>query len=263
MKLTKCPNGHFYDEEKYQQCPHCTGNVSGQNGAERPTDAFMGSAGMQQMGGSMAGGYQGGPAASAMDVTQRGPSIGGNYSGNDSYATVGFAETNGNRQQWENSKASAGENLSSDDEGKTVAYMAWNRETSSADENKTVGGSKENSLQAHQAQPIVGWLVCVEGNNYGKAFDLYCGKNFIGRSSEMDVSLDDKTVSRVKHAIIVYEPKERRYFAQPGDSHELFYRNETVVLSSTELNDRDTLTIGKTKLVFVPFCDQRFGWESE
>ncbi|MCC8104043.1 MAG: FHA domain-containing protein [Clostridiales bacterium] len=263
MKLTKCPNGHFYDEEKYQQCPHCNGNVSGPGGAERSTDAFMGTQGTQQMGGGMVGGYQGGPSASDMDVTQRGPVAGGNYGGNDSFATVGFTDANGNRPQWEGSRTPSRDSLSSNDDGKTVAYMAWNRETLSSDEDKTVGGVQEIRSQTHLEQPIVGWLVCVEGNNYGKAFNLYCGKNFIGRSSEMDISLDDKTVSRIKHAIIIYEPKERQYFAQPGDSHELFYRNETVVLSSTELCDRDALTIGKTKLIFVPFCDQRFGWENE
>ena len=25
MKLTKCVNGHFYDEEKFEGCPHCAG----------------------------------------------------------------------------------------------------------------------------------------------------------------------------------------------------------------------------------------------
>ena len=31
MKLTKCVNGHFYDEEKYSSCPHCQG-ASGMDG---------------------------------------------------------------------------------------------------------------------------------------------------------------------------------------------------------------------------------------
>ena len=29
MKLRKCENGHFYDEEKYDSCPHCQ-NMGGQ-----------------------------------------------------------------------------------------------------------------------------------------------------------------------------------------------------------------------------------------
>ena len=111
-------------------------------------------------------------------------------------------------------------------------------------------------------RPVVGWLVCIEGSDYGKSFNLYGGKNFIGRAAEMDVCLaNDVTVSRFKHATVIYEPKQRVFFAQPGESHELFYVNGSVVLVNTELKDRDVIAIGRSTFVFVPFCDQRYGWE--
>ena len=28
MNLTKCKNGHYYDADKYPNCPHCTGGVN-------------------------------------------------------------------------------------------------------------------------------------------------------------------------------------------------------------------------------------------
>ena len=84
----------------------------------------------------------------------------------------------------------------------------------------------------------------------------------MGRASDMDICLKgDDSVSRTKHAIITYEPKERKFFAQPGESHELFYVNDNVVLTSAELKDRDEISVAKTKLVFVPFCDSKYGWE--
>ena len=27
MKLTKCPNGHFYDADKHSECPYCNGGL--------------------------------------------------------------------------------------------------------------------------------------------------------------------------------------------------------------------------------------------
>lgn len=45
MKLTKCPSGHFYDGDKYPECPYCnTGLLGGAAGvlvtaAERPAEA--------------------------------------------------------------------------------------------------------------------------------------------------------------------------------------------------------------------------------
>lgn len=128
------------------------------------------------------------------------------------------------------------------------------------DDDKTVsyyGGSMGT-------EPVVGWLVCVEGEMLGKAFELKNGKNFIGRSAAMDVILEgDPNVSRERHAIITYEPKGRVFIAQPGDSRELFYMNDQVVLMNVEMHDRDVLSIGKTKLMFVPLCGPDFAWDDK
>ena len=96
----------------------------------------------------------------------------------------------------------------------------------------------------------------------GKAFELKNGKNFIGRSHNMDIVLQgDANVSRERHAIVTYEPKGRIFFAQPGESRELFYVNGQVVLMNVELHDRDVLNVGNTKLMFVPFCGPDFSWD--
>ena len=41
----------------------------------------------------------------------------------------------------------------------------------------------------------------------------------------------------------------------------MFYLNDEVVLTAEELKAKDVLTIGKTKLLFVPCCDESFGWD--
>ena len=62
------------------------------------------------------------------------------------------------------------------------------------------------------SEPVVGWLVCTEGPHFGEDFRLKSGKNFIGRASNMDASLTkDKSVSREKHAIVLYDPKLRHF----------------------------------------------------
>lgn len=113
-------------------------------------------------------------------------------------------------------------------------------------------------------EPVVGWLVCIDGEMKGKAFELKNGKNFIGRSKGMDIVLEgDPNVSRERHAIVTYEPKGRMFIAQPGESRELFYMNDKVVLMNVEMHDRDILSIGKTTLMFVPLCGPNFTWESD
>lgn len=111
-------------------------------------------------------------------------------------------------------------------------------------------------------EPVVGWLVAVSGKHLGESFSLKSGRNFVGRSSSMDVVLNgDNSVSRERHAIIIYEPKARVFFAQPGESRELFYVNDEVVLSNIMIQTNDTFLIGNTKLKFIPFCSKEFAWE--
>lgn len=109
--------------------------------------------------------------------------------------------------------------------------------------------------------PVVGWLVCTDGVNKGTDYRLHQGRNFIGRSQEMDVCImGDNTVSRSSHAIVVYDPRSNAYLAQPGCSKELFYVNDKLVLNPVELKAMDILNIGNTKLMFVPLCGEKFHW---
>ena len=122
---------------------------------------------------------------------------------------------------------------------------------------KTVGFYEEDM----GLEPVVGWLVCIEGNLIGKDFRLTSGRNFIGRGSDMDVVLEgDPSVSRTAHAIVVYEPKENVYLIQPGASKELSYLNDCVVLESKVIAPNDVITVGATKLLFVPCCSKAFNW---
>jgi len=119
-------------------------------------------------------------------------------------------------------------------------------------------------VKEFSAEPVVGWLVCISGKHIGCDFKLKVGRNFIGRDKSMDVVLGkDSTVSRIKHSIIVYEPKGNMFIMQAGESKELSYLNENVVLSPVELKPYDIITLGETQLMFVPFCSDVFKWDDE
>lgn len=111
-------------------------------------------------------------------------------------------------------------------------------------------------------EPVVGWMVCTQGEHFGEDFKLKSGRNFIGRSAGMDVALvKDGTVSRDRHAVIVYDPKANVFIVQAGDSKELSYLGGDVVLSPREIKAYDRLTVGKTELMFIPCCAGQFTWE--
>ena len=239
MKLTRCANGHFYDEEKYSSCPHCAGgNANGNGYSDMTTESF---------------------------VNPRTATIGSSFGDTDVTISLPEYEVSRNIQATEPVYISkeATEKVTEMDEGVTQSFINWN--AISVNDKKQADGGKitKDDKRRETAKPVVGWLVCISGSNYGCSFCLYSGRNFIGRDISNEVCLTgDAGVSRIKHAVIIYEPKQRKFYAQPGDtSHELFYLNDEVVLSNTLLNDRDVLSIGQNVLVFVPFCDERNGWE--
>lgn len=110
--------------------------------------------------------------------------------------------------------------------------------------------------------PVVGWLICMEGPDRGRDYRLHEEKNFIGRGSSMDVAImGDESISREKHAAVAFDPKKNAFWLLPGEASGLVYLNDQLVNAPASLKSRDMIEIGKTKLMFWPFCDDLFQWK--
>lgn len=117
--------------------------------------------------------------------------------------------------------------------------------------------------EAGGADPVTGWLVCIEGAQYGKDFKIKAGKNFMGRADNMQIQiLGDNAISRVNHAAIIYDQKNRSTFLTPGDSQGLVYLNNEAVYAPVEIHQYSIIELGKCKFIFIPLCGEHFEWES-
>lgn len=241
MNLKRCSNGHFYDVDKYATCPHCAG-ASGVDDSMASTVAYGAS---DATVGYTVPDNQGATLGSTVAYDGNAGNMGISLMSEQSIPTT---PNNGA------TKAGSLEGWLKDHSQDTTS--GWN--DPDEDDQKT---QRHSSLDSN-VEPVVGWLVCLNGEDAGKSFTLKSGRNFIGRGADMDVVLSgDMSVSREKHAIILYEPKKRVFLAQPGESKELFYVNDEVVLNVTSLNTYDKIAIGNTELYFVPFCGEVFAWE--
>jgi hypothetical protein len=84
--------------------------------------------------------------------------------------------------------------------------------------------------------PAVGFLVCVEGPQKGKDFRLTSGRNFIGRSNDMDVAIsEDDTVSRENHAVVSHDVKNNNFTIAPGQGRGITYLNNEEVANAKAL----------------------------
>ncbi len=219
MNLVKCENGHFYDEERFQSCPHCAAPALRNDNLTQPAqpsaanDAVTVALDRSEATGAMGAA----PAATA-------------------------PAPSGSLQEAVKAAASGAVNAPLMDGDKTVGFFS----------------------SAIGKEPVVGWLVCTKGEHFGEDFRLKSGRNFVGRAAQMDVPITkDTTVSREKHAVLVYEPRGNLFLVQPGDSKELCYLNGEVVLSPQKLAPHDRLLMGKTELMFIPCCTESFCWETD
>ena len=142
--------------------------------------------------------------------------------------------------------------------GKTVAPEEYQKRIKK--ENRTVGIFEKK----YNLEPVVGWLVCIEGPGKGKDYHLWARINSIGRSEDMDVCLsEDMTISKRNHARIAYDSKHNMFQLIPGDSTtNTIYLNDEPVYIPAKLKAYDVIELGEGKFVFIPFCNERFNWTS-
>jgi hypothetical protein len=132
---------------------------------------------------------------------------------------------------------------------------------------RTVAASPEGSdvpsaSAEFTGEPVVGWLVVVDGPGRGQSLTLGYGMNGIGRGpgSRVPLNFGDEEISRDGHAMLTYDGRNRRFYIQHGGGVNLTYVGDVPVLQPRELVARDVIGIGNTKLCFVPLCGPEFDW---
>lgn len=94
---------------------------------------------------------------------------------------------------------------------------------------------------------IMGLLVTYDTIPSGQVFNIYEGKNFIGRSADMDIIIQGDAQVSGKHCYIRYLNQK---FKIKDESTNGTYLNE-IETDEGELSPFDKIRIGSTKLIFI------------
>lgn len=224
MAIKVCPNGHHYNTDDNTTCPYCERNNSGGGWSEYGASSAMSNYGGNSWGGST---EDDGGATAAFD--------GNSWDGstkNDGGATSAFGG---------NSWGGSTEN----DINPGETQIAWDKDK-------------------YKQQPVVGWLVCIDGPDKGKDFVLHGAKCTIGRRKDSSVCLTDTKISRDGFpALVVYDDrKSHNFYLASGDaaSHNNVELSGSMLLGQSLISPYDEIRIEDTVLVFVPFCRKDFFW---
>lgn len=294
MKPVKCPNGHYYDAEKYSACPHCDGKDKSDSNAEavqtsQKRFSFLSREGRSEK----KGGFTSGRHERKNEVFSSTPTSNNDDSDEESSSASesDFVELSnpGSEDEKRFYQEAASvisdtkpqtdfEDISSYSEEGTGGSAPDSQDHSSTDDNTPPLKQSINSTNSAvvsqdsktigffsvgiETEPVVGWLVCVNGQYIGESFNLKAGRNNIGRSLNMDIPLaKEGSVSRDRHAIITFDPKKRTFILQPGEGNGLTYHNDELVITYVELKDYDVIQLGQAEFVFSSFCNENFSWD--
>ena len=121
------------------------------------------------------------------------------------------------------------------------------------------------NLADTETEPPTGWLVCVKGIYQGQVFACKSGRNRIGRNPNCNINLlNDASISREAHALVIYDPKQRVFYLQNGTGDGLVYLNDSMLFEHEhkQLKAYDQVQIGNEEFIFLPLCGERFSWEN-
>lgn len=114
-------------------------------------------------------------------------------------------------------------------------------------------------------EPVVGWLVAIDGKLKGRDFSIKGASATVGRDSSNKIQITgDDRVSREVNCTIRYDYRKKRYRIVPSTTITNPVRlNDDEIDFPQDLRAYDRIEIGSTTFVFVPLCGQQFGWGEE
>lgn len=256
MEITRCPNGHYYDADKCPTCPVC----ANENGTQEFTLGGTPNPPQAAPAPTMAGYTPTEPVKDGFNVD--GASVppqamtteafnGGDEKMGTISPTIPVTGANGQENV----------NHGVVDYGPTLAAgIDTTPNTNAHTSNKKNGYT---SPMPTTFNPVTGWLVCIEGASKGTDYRIHSQYNYIGRAKHMDICISgDEYISSEKAAILAYDDMERKFFIAPGMGHNLIRLNDKMVMGSEMLKAYDIITVGKTKLLFIPLCGEQFDWKN-
>lgn len=125
----------------------------------------------------------------------------------------------------------------------------------------TVGDPPAKAAEA-SAQPVVGWVIIIDGSGKGQSFELTFGMNPIGRNASNKVALDfgDDLISGDDHFSIAYDDRNRNFLIAARSGRNLVYIGDDPIIDSRTLESGTELTVGNTTLKFVALCTKEWTW---
>jgi hypothetical protein len=130
---------------------------------------------------------------------------------------------------------------------------------------RLVRGRQKLDRSGFSTDPVVAWLVVVGGPGLGAFRPVFEGNNTLGRATTNRIAIDfgDDAISAEDQAYIRYDSADRSFLFVPNLAKtNVVSVNDKRPTGAVDLAHMDVITMGRTQLVFVPFCGEDFDWSA-
>lgn len=219
-----CPNGHVYDQSIYgDTCPLCPSSVN--TGSNSATDVNMAA--------------PDGSSGAHTRVVQPSINAGG---GNPK----GFSNIQAQQDPTGSTKVSPNVKQQVQESSQAQSQNAGARTTIRRNPAMMGGAAKPGD----DSRKLVGFLVTYNRTPMGKAFNIYEGRNYIGRDASCDISIPDDNQMSGKHMLIRYLSGNNKFSFKDEMSSNGTYVNKEL-LDEGELQNYDIIRVGSTLFIFI------------
>ena len=222
MLKKTCPNGHVYDQSIYgDTCPLCPSSANtGITPASDPTMAAPG----------------GSPGAHTRVVPPSNP-VGG--------VPGGFPNIQAQQDPVGSTKVAP--NIQQKVQGSSPSQEQGTGARTTIRRPAGMGGTAK---PGDNSRKLVGFLVTYNRTPMGKAFNIYEGRNYIGRDASCDISIPDDNQMSGKHMLIRYLSGNNKFSFKDEMSSNGTYVNKEL-LDEGELQNYDIIRVGSTLFIFI------------
>lgn len=228
MQKKYCPNGHLYDPSIYgDQCPMCAQPATGgPAGAPRPAQPLK------------------------TNISGGAPAMGGGQAANNGgHTRIAGAPAGGQ------SPAAAPYNAPAKPQSQNMNGETRMRPQSAEPKPAHPGGTVIRMQpaaggKATAGRRLVGFLVTYNRSPLGRAYNIYEGRNFIGRDASCDISVPDDVQMSGRHLSILYRAADNKFKFRDEQSSNGTYINKEII-DEGELSNYDIIRAGSTIFIFI------------
>lgn len=240
IRKVKCDAGHFYDTNRYRECPLCVRNdlpdVTSSNYEDkvaRLAVEYIQDIEKQEKLEDKAFEYE------------------ANISQSEEYDTEYDQVSQDAEEMYDPYNDLSAQDAPDWDSGQEYDQQ-YDQEFDDQQDQGSLEESEQGNALHRDGYFVTGWLVCTDGPDRGHCFSLYKGYNTAGTHLDNPICiLADPDIAEGVHFTVIYDDISNQFYLFP---QEVTYCNNELAENVMELHSHDQIKAGNTVLEFIAFC---------